>query len=69
MCFGSQYKDNFKNKWRGRGSDGRGGVKNLNLWRGFTRKNRERRGGGGRDWAGAGGMNPVAASMGEGSDC
>ena len=24
MCFGSQYKDNFKNKWRGRGSDGRG---------------------------------------------
>ena len=25
--------------------------------------------GGGGDWAGAGGMNPVAASMGEGSDC
>ena len=76
MCFGSQYKDNFKNKWRGRGSDGRGGVENLNLWRGFTRKNRERSvggggggGGGGGDWAGAGGMNPVAASMGEGSDC
>ena len=27
MCFGSQYKDNFKKKWRGRGSDARDGGK------------------------------------------
>ena len=68
MCFVSQYKDNFKKKNGGGGGQmGGAGVKNLNFWRGFTRKNREKSGRGG--WAGGRGHEPQGSyAMCEGSD-
>ena len=62
MCFGSQYEDNFKKKMAGAGvSRWAGRGKKSKFLAGVTRKNRERSGGGGGDWPGAGGMNPGAA--------
>ena len=64
MCFGSQYEDNFKKKMAGAGvSRWAGRGKKSKFLAGVTRKNRERSGGGGGDWPGAGGHEPWGSYM------